>query len=52
MSALLEGIFTVVVEAEVKVKDDRLVAVNRITGAIKSKSPHLYNFLHIVPKVI
>ncbi len=45
---LLEGIFTVVVEGEVKVKDDRPVAADGITGGVQSRS----NFLHTVPEII
>lgn len=45
---MLEGIFTVVVEGEVKVKDDRLVAVDGISSGVQSRS----NFFHTVPEVI
>lgn len=34
LSALLKGIFNIAVEAELKVKHDRLVAVDGITGRI------------------
>lgn len=45
---MLEGIFTVVVEGEVKVKDDRPVAADGITGGVQSRR----NFLHTVPEII